>query len=286
MKHLRNYPLKKLTSFKQSGLIKDFFLFDDILILQNWIRSNRHYDIIGNGSNVLFNSDTYQRPLIKLSPNLSEPIIIGSHTVVMPAAYSIFACQKFLVQHELGGLEFASGVPASIGGMAAMNFSCWNHQISDYINKVHVLLPNGEFEWWTKKECQFNYRSSKLLKEKVLVIEVELTLPSISKPNFQEKRTHFLKLRQKQQPLHECCFGSIFKNPQHILSAGQLIERANFKSKQSGNIKISEAHANFMVNLSPGKGAFVDAIHLIKLVESTIYKQNNIHLDREVIVYE
>lgn len=286
MKHYKNFPLKKLTSFKQSGEIKNLFVFNNLSSLQCWLTNNKSFIVIGNGSNVLFNPETFSKPLIKLTSSLTQAQIIDSETIRVPAAFSILECQKFLLKNNLGGLEFSSGVPASIGGMVAMNFSCWQQEMANIVKKVKVLLPNGNIEWWPTKKCQFSYRNSKLLNEKVIIIEVELAVKASRPEELTEKRSHFLKLRQAHQPLNSCCFGSVFKNPSCSVSAGKLIENANLKAQKKGEIMISDFHANFLVNLKPGKGLFQDALDLIKLAEEKVYQETQIRLSKEVVIYD
>ena len=286
MQVFENHPLKKLTSFKQAGTVQNFIVFEDIDELQSWVKNpENEYEIIGNGSNVLMNTHTFKKTLIKMSPNISQAKVVDDHSVLIPGSFSIIDCHKFLSKHSLSALAFSAGVPASIGGMTAMNFSCWDQEMANQVKRVRILNQKGQIEWWSPQECEFDYRHSRILKEKALVIEVELFVNHNESHAFRSECLKYLKLRQAHQPLNTCCFGSIFKNPAKS-PAGYLIEHSQLKNTQKGEIIISNQHANFLVNLSPGEGLFKDAIDLIHLIENTVLQDHQVQLEKEVVIYD
>ena len=284
MKQLFNFPIERVTSFKQSGTLDNLYLVDSLEELQSLLPKLKSFHILGKGSNTLFNTSIQQLPVVKLSPSFGQAKKISQTVVQFPASYSIQACNSFLKRHQLGGLEFAIGVPASIGGMCAMNFSCWEQEVSSHILRVQVAFPNGTTSWLSHKECAFSYRSSRMLKEHLFILNVEIQAVTRCTETHAQHIRHFLKQRHQHHPMKQCSFGSLFKNNAQKLTSGKLIESLGFKNKQAGAIKVSNQHANFLINTKPGMGNFDDTLSLIEQIKTAAKQYYKTELELEVII--
>ena len=137
--------LETVTSFKQAGKLKNHLLFDDVDELRTFIKSKTPFFILGKGSNTIINPESKKQTLIQLSANLI-PHQKNQNTLQLNAGMSITKALSICQKEGLSGLEFAAGVPATIGGMIAMNFGCWGSSVSDYIERVLILNENGDEE--------------------------------------------------------------------------------------------------------------------------------------------
>ena len=281
MKIFYQKPLKRLTSFKQSGHSGQIYEFEDLNTLSSILPLLPEYTILGAGSNILFDTQKPLLPIVKLSPSFGDVQKLNDFSIRLPGGLSIRDALKITAKHQLSGLEFAAGVPASIGGMVAMNFGCWGYEIADYINQVHVMYPNGRSEWISKKICHFQYRRSALLEKKWLCLEIEFCLKKSNQELSQNLIKSFLKKRKDSQPLNLCSFGSVFKNP-IPLTAGKILDQCNAKALNKGCIHVSQKHANFLVNELPGEASFQDALSLIKTLQQKAYHYSKTKLELEV----
>jgi UDP-N-acetylmuramate dehydrogenase len=186
---------------------------------------------------------------------------------------------KLLLTHELTGLEFSAGVPASVGGMIAMNFGCWGQEICDDVLRIKIVTPEGESRWISKDEAQFGYRSSIFQQEPWIITQVQFQLKKAKPEDIKTKQLDNIALRLEKQPLREKTFGSTFKNPEGHF-AGQLIEDAGYKGVPKGAVMFSPRHANFLVN--QGGGTFAAAVELISEVQNSVWEKNKIKLETEV----
>ncbi len=281
MKLFYQKPLKRLTSFKQAGYSGQLYEFEDVDTLSSILPLLPEYTILGAGSNILFDTQKPLLPIIKLSPSFGFVQKQNDTYIRLPGGLSIRDALKITAKHHLSGLEFAAGVPASIGGMIAMNFGCWGYEIADYVNQVHVMYPNGHSEWISKKACHFQYRRSALLDQKWLCLDIEFRLKKSKQALSQDLIKTFLKKRQASQPLNLCSFGSIFKNPTP-LKAGEILDQCDAKSLSKGSISVSQKHANFLVNQMPGEASFQDALSLINTLQKKAYHYAKTKLELEV----
>lgn len=182
-------------------------------------------------------------------------------------------------EHELTGLEFTAGVPASLGGMIAMNFGCWDNEIAERLERVHVFTEEGNSEWVTPPELEMSYRHSNITAKKLTIIEADLSLATSTKSEVEKNIQKNITLRLDKQPLREPSFGSIFKNPSNT-TAGKLIDEAGLKNSTIGAAQISQKHANFMQNT--GTATYEDAYALLKYIQETIKNTTQTHLIPEV----
>ncbi len=221
------------------------------------------YFMIGAASNLLVNNP---KNLAILGDNFNyikndgDYLEVGAKT----PAYKLFEYSK---KNNLGGFEFLCHLPGFMGGITKMNAGMKEYEISQFIDSVNV---DGE---WIKPN--FSYRNSDILGT---IYKIRLK----SSESFSNEKLELFKSMRENQP-KGASFGSIFKNPKGF-SAGALIDKAGLKGKVKGGAKISEIHANFLINFN--KASFNDAIYLIKLAQDEVLKQFGVNLEPEVIILE
>jgi UDP-N-acetylmuramate dehydrogenase len=231
---------------------------------------------IGGGSNIIL-SPNIKRPLVKISPQFL-PISINGNYLTCSAGTPVSLLLKTMQTHGLSGLEFSAGVPATLGGMVAMNFECWGHQISTYIDSVYVFNGN-HCEWIARKDYTVGYRYSSFQDTFMIILAVRLNLNKNDPKAIRAAIFRHLTHRKKYQPLMKPTFGSVFKNPLPK-KAGQLVDELNLKNMQIGGAKISDHHANFFENVCDA--SYYDALSLIELIQNKVYDTYNINLECEV----
>ena len=234
---------------------------------------------IGRGSNLLVSDQGIDGVVIKLGNNLKEMKLVGTQLTV-GAGYSIVALSVLISKKGLSGLEFASGIPGSVGGAVYMNAGAHGSDISKILTEAHILFEDGSLQWLTKDEMEFSYRTSVLQKKRPgIVVEARFQLTEGDKEQIVAVMQKNKDYRKVTQPYDSPCAGSIFRNPlPHF--AGKLVEEVGLKGFQIGGAQISEMHGNFIVNTGSAK-AF-DVLQLIQYVKKTIMEKYNIHTETEV----
>lgn len=278
-----NEPIKKHTTYKLKGKIAKIVYPKDkqnlIKLIKYLKKNNIKHKIIGNGSNLIFTKD-YNGVIIKLN-NLNS-LKIKNNIIKVEAGYSLTKLSLQTAKLSLSGLEFASGIPATIGGAIYMNAGAYNKDMASIIKEVLVLDENLNLKTLTKKDLNFNYRSS-ILKEKNYIC-LEATLELTPKPK--EEILKLIKDRKerriKTQPLNYPSAGSVFRNPKNDFAA-RLIEEAGLKGKNINDAKVSEKHANFIINSGNASGE--DIKKLINYIQNKIKEKYDIELilEQEII---
>ena len=253
-----------------------------ILILQEIKSNNLKYLILGNGSNIILSKSNYDGIIIKLD-RLNE-VVYNDKIVTVGAGYSLIKLAIETIERGLSGLEFAAGIPGCVGSSTAMNAGAYNSDMSKVVKDVKVLTPKLEVQTLTNPELGFEYRDSFLKKHNeyiVLSTTFELSSGDINamKTQIAERRTK----RIASQPLNMPNAGSVFRNPEGMY-AGELIEKLDLKGYTIGGAKVSEKHANFIVNNGGATGK--DIIELINKIQKEVKENYNVSLKLEQIVIE
>ncbi|MFZ0445983.1 MAG: UDP-N-acetylmuramate dehydrogenase [Bacillus sp. (in: firmicutes)] len=234
---------------------------------------------IGRGSNLLVSDQGIEGVVIKLGNNLKDMKLDGTQLTV-GAGYSIVALAVLISKKGLSGLEFASGIPGSVGGAVYMNAGAHGSDISKILTDAHILFEDGSLQWLTNDEMEFSYRTSVLQKKRPgIVVEARFQLTEGDKEQIVAVMQKNKDYRKVTQPYDSPCAGSIFRNPlPHF--AGKLVEEAGLKGFQIGGAQISEMHGNFIVNAGNAKAS--DVLQLIEYVKKTIMEKYNIQMETEV----
>lgn len=272
-----NINLGALTSLKIGGKARYFYLAENIEALRNLLQKLKDYFyLLGNGSNLLIKDKVIRNPVIRLGQGFKGVtsacglLEVGSSTLL---SFLIQYC----VQNDLAGLEGLAGMPATIGGMLASNASSFGVSIFDCLEEVECVDARGDILRIKKNEINYSYRRSSL-RDKIVLKAYFRFLPGKGKV-----RKNVQKITEDRWRLQDFSFpscGSVFKNPSEFVAAGKLIEEAGFKGKERGRIRVSEKHANFILNLGGGK--YKDADYLIKKMKDSVYKREGIILEEEI----
>jgi UDP-N-acetylmuramate dehydrogenase len=276
-------PLSNHTTIKVGGPADVLIEPDSVENLKKTMAIIKKHEVpwraIGRGSNLLVSDEGVEGVVIKIGEGLDE-LHVDGETVTVGGGYSLVRLATLMSKQGLSGLEFAGGIPGSVGGAVYMNAGAHGSDMSQIVKRALILFPDGMMEWLTNEEMQFAYRTSVLqTKRRGICIAAELQLTSGNREEIVAKMRKNKDYRRETQPWDKPCAGSIFRNPLPQY-AGKLIEEAGLKGYTIGGAKISEQHANFIVNT--GKAKAKDVLDLIQFVKKTIYELHGIHLRTEV----
>ena len=277
----KNVPIKHLCSFAHDGILDQLYIAENIQDLQFIIQNKKPYFILGKGSNTLINPQHRFAAVVQLSPTFYQPDF-QDNLHWLGANMSIHQALRYLKEEEVSGLEFSAGIPASIGGMIYMNFSCWNHAISDHIQFVDCLDAKGNRLLLNKKNSRFGYRYSHFQDHPYIILRAGFKFQKSTQQKIENQIQHYLSQRKATHPIHKKTFGSIFKNPIGK-SSGKLLDELKLKDQLIlTNVKLSQQHANFLIN--NGNASFDCVKSSLEKIEKAVLKITGLKLEREVIL--
>ncbi len=283
-----NISLKKYTTYKVGGKAACVVYPKNITMLVKLMkfikRKDIKYKMLGNGSNLIFSDQNFDGILIKLTE--FNDIEIYGNKIKVGAGYSLMKLSRVALKNSLTGLEFAAGIPGTIGGAVFMNAGAYKSDMGYIVQTVKVLTPDFKVVEFENKELNFHYRTSFFKTHKDFIcLEVVLRLKKGDKNKIDEVMKNRLKRRTESQPLNYPSAGSVFRNPKDMF-AGELIEKAGLKGKKIGGAMISEKHANFIVNTGNATGE--DVRKLITYVQKTIKEKYDVDLllEQEYVNWE
>lgn len=277
-----NIPLSKMTTLRIGGVARYVVYPENTLSLQgvmNKLNQNHiPYKVIGKGSNLLCSDEPYDGVIIRLDRHLCNAYFDNEH-LVAEAGCSIIALSYEAMKNELSGLEFASGIPGTVGGVTFMNAGAYKSSMADVIDSVSVYR-DGKIEWIQNADCGFSYRTSIFQKHPDwIILAVKMTLQKGDQKEIRELMDSRRERRMNSQPLDKHSAGSIFRNPEEI-PAWKLIEGAGFRGKRIGDAVVSEKHVNFIVNENHASAK--DFITLVTDVQKAVKDKYDIDLYMEV----
>ena len=280
-KFLENESLAKHTTYKVGGNAKVFVYPKNreklVLLLKELKEKNIKYKILGNGSNTLFSDKEFNGVIINL--DMFNKITYYRNLVKAEAGVNLIKLSYQTIKRGLAGLEFASGIPGTVGGAIYMNAGAYKSDMGYVTKSIEVLTPNLEIITMTNKELNFHYRTSFLQKHNdYICLEATFQLRKNDKELLQEIVEDRKKRRIESQPLEYPSAGSVFRNPENDF-AGRLIEELGYKGYTNGGAKVSEKHANFIVNHNNAKAE--DIKKIIELLQKEVKKKYDIDLKCE-----
>lgn len=278
----RNPLLSKYTTYKVGGKALAIVYpknVDGLIKLLRLLKENDvKYKILGNGSNLLFSDSLFEGIIIKLS-SFNEVEFFGNNKVRVGAGYSLIKLSLLTAKKGLAGLEFASGIPGTVGGAVFMNAGAYKSDMGYVVQKVKVLTPDYKIITLENKELNFHYRSSFLQKHpEYICLEVIIKLKKGDREILNEVINERRERRRESQPLEYPSAGSVFRNPDGGF-AGKMIEDLGLKGYSNGGAKVSEKHANFIINYN--KATSKDIKELIDYVHDAVLKEYNVDLKIE-----
>ena len=280
-KVIENAYMKDYTTYKVGGKVTCIVIPDDeksLLKLLDYIKYySIKYKIIGNGSNVIFNDKGFEGVIIKLD-NFNHLEIKGNK-IIVGAGYMLNKLALRVSRLGFTGMEFATGIPGTVGGAVYMNAGAYKTDMGYIVNKIKVITPDLEIKTMTNKELDFHYRTSFLQKNKdYICLEATISLVKGNPDEIMELIEERKKRRVETQPLEYPSAGSVFRNPEGDF-AGRLIEEIGYKGKSIGGAKVSEKHANFIINNGNATGEEIK--ELITEIKEKVKEKYNIELKVE-----
>ncbi len=284
-----NEPLANHTSFRIGGPA-DALVFPadraDLASLLRQVREQRlNYVVLGAGTNLLVRDGGFRGVVISLRRldmigiTREYRSIGGAYAVVVAeAGASLARLLSFALERGLTGMEFAAGIPGTVGGALCMNAGTARGEIGDVVDSVTLLSPAGDEVLRHRDEMAFGYRSSQVPAGH-LVLEAKLVLREGEKDRIRDQVKESIGKRKERQPLDLPNAGSMFKNPLDE-AAGKLIESAGLKGLTVGRAQVSEKHANFIVNLGNARAA--DVLKLMDLIKERVLEVHKVRLEPEI----
>jgi len=278
-----NVSLKKFSTFKIGGEAEFFFIASKKDDLIKSIRLARNFKlpffILGNGSNLLISDRGFKGLVIKLE---DRDYRSKGNKIYAKAGISLGQLVTVALKNNLMGLEWAVGIPGTLGGAIYGNAGAFGKSMSNIIQEVEIYdIKSRKIKALKNKDCKFDYRESIFKNNKnLIIISAKLRLKKGNKEKIKQKMEAYLNHRIETQPLNFPSIGSIFKNPKGKFAA-EMIEKCGLKGEKIGGVKISEKHANFIIN--PGKGRARDVVKLINLIKEKVRKKFRVNLKEEIL---
>jgi len=278
-------PLSKHTTFKIGGVADTYVKVTSLsklsTILKECRESDIDYMVIGNGSNILASDDGYRGVVIRLDGDFRKIALVDDDTVYCGAGATLAALCKFALNNGLSGLEFAYGIPGSLGGAVFMNAGAYGGEMKNVVYSVNHLTKNGEAGRTERDDLQFGYRTSIYRKNNAVITGATLKLRKDNPEDIRARMDDYLGRRSSKQPLDYPSAGSVFKRPEGAY-AGVLIEQCGLKGHSHGGAQVSEKHAGFIINKANANAN--DVKSLIREVQTKVYDETGYSLECELII--
>lgn len=278
-------PMSKHTSFKIGGNADVYIKVNNLsklsTILKECQASDVDYMILGNGSNLLVSDDGIRGVVIRLDGDFRKITLLDDTTIFCGAGATLAYLCKFALNCGLSGLEFAWGIPGTVGGAVFMNAGAYDGEMKDVVHSVSHISPSGEIGRTEKENMNFGYRTSVYRSNNMIITGVTLKLKKGNPDEIRAKMDDYMSRRSTKQPLEYPSAGSVFKRPEGNF-AGALIEQCGLKGKTFGGAQVSEKHAGFIINKSNATAK--DVRDLIGEIQKTVSDKTGYNLECELII--
>lgn len=280
---LRREPMSRHTTFRAGGPAELFLEIKSASELQKLLtffyESGTKYFVVGNGSNLLVDDSGYDGAIIHIAGGFCG-IRVAEEKITAEAGTLLGRAASAALEHSLTGLEFAFGIPGSVGGGAVMNAGAYDGEMSGVVSLVKGFAANGKEVVFENKDLEFGYRNSILKREKIVVTEVEFKLSGGMRKEISAKMADFTERRRTKQPLEYPSAGSAFKRPEGHF-AGKLIMDAGLRGLRVGGAQVSEKHCGFIINR--GGATAADIRQLMEKVQETVKERFDVDLEPEIV---
>ncbi|SCH00626.1 UDP-N-acetylenolpyruvoylglucosamine reductase [uncultured Ruminococcus sp.] len=283
IEYKENISLSQYTSFKIGGPCPLMLLPHTVQEVEQAVVSckqeNVPYLILGNGSNMLVSDDGYDGAVIWFHHNFSEIYLENETTVYAQAGVSLAGLCVFAQKHGLSGLEFAYGIPATVGGAVYMNAGAYGGEMKDAVSYADYVDETGKLCRKYLTELDFSYRYSFFTNTANVIVGAGFSLRPEEPEKIRTAMDDFYTRRKSKQPLEYPSAGSTFKRPQGAYAA-QLIEDCGLKGRTVGGAQVSEKHSGFVINR--GGATCADVLELIHIIQETVKEKTGFTLECEV----
>ena len=279
---LMEEPMKKHTTFRLGGPADFFLCPSDVNQIPEIIHICREegipWFVLGNGSNLLVSDQGYRGVVIQIYKNMNQITVEGTRIYAQAGAL-LSAVSKKAMEAGLTGMEFASGIPGTLGGAAVMNAGAYGGEMKDILVSVTVLTDEGEQKVLKAEELNLGYRTSIIKERGDIVLDGVLQLQAGNRDAIKTRMEELKVQRVTKQPLEYPSAGSTFKRPEGYF-AGKLIEDAGLRGYRVGGAQVSEKHCGFVINTGDAKTS--DVVQLIHNVQNIIWNKFKVKLEPEV----
>lgn len=284
MKRKEQEPMHHHTTWRIGGPVDLMLQPETIDELQEALKEakaiGKPYYIIGAGSNLLVADEGLRATVISLGGNLCRWSVSGNR-ITAEAGLPLPVLARKAARAGLSGLEFAAGIPGSVGGAVVMNAGAYQSQMSNVIQEVLCCDKDGNLVLLDNAACGFSYRSSRFKQDRALIVlSVTIALQPGDAESIEKKMGHYTAMRIEKQPTSYPNAGSVFKNPPGD-AAGRLIEQIGAKGWRQGDAMVSDKHANFIVNT--GVATCHDVLQLIARIKQAVLQETGILLEEEIL---
>ena len=275
-------PMSSHCTFRAGGTAKYYVIPDEYKkvrdVLRLCVEENIPYYVIGNGSNLLVQDDGFDGVIIEIDSALAK-IEINGNEIVAKAGAKLSKIAVKALNESLTGFEFAHGIPGNLGGAVTMNAGAYGGEMKDVLKWVKVLDNNGEMKTLKAEELELGYRTSIIVKEKMIVLEACIELHEGNRDEIEMHMKELMAKRKEKQPLEYPSAGSTFKRPEGYF-AGKLIQDAGLKGYRVGGAMVSEKHSGFVIN--KGNATAADVMELIRQVTAKVKEDTGVTMEPEV----
>lgn len=280
---IKDAPMKKYTSFKCGGNASVLVIPDCVDSLKKIIdfcnSKNIKPLIIGNGSNLLVTDNGINGVVIKIGSDISKIELLDETTIRCEAGASLKSLCMFALENSLSGLEFAYGIPGTLGGAVYMNAGAYGGEMKDVLFSTTHIDLDGNIGELFQEDLNLRYRGSAYTDNNYTIVSAVMKLKKADKKDIKEAMDDKLQRRKDKQPLEYGSAGSTFKRPTGYF-AGALIEQSGLKGYTVGGAQVSEKHAGFVINKN--NATATDVINLIRDVQKIVFEKHGVMLETEV----
>jgi UDP-N-acetylmuramate dehydrogenase len=275
-------PMSRHTSFRIGGPADVFVRPETVKSAVDVINACRENNIpalvIGNGTNLIVRDGGIRAAVIQLADNVSGYEVTGE-VISAEAGVLISRLSRTALEHGLSGLEFAEGIPGTLGGAVTMNAGAYDGEMSMVVSRTEYLRPDGSICVLDNEQHRFGKRSSIIQTDGGIVLKTAVRLRKGDKKEIKEKMDDFNARRHEKQPLDSPSAGSIFKRPEGYY-AGKLVQDCGLRGYRCGGAEVSALHCGFIVNT--GNASARDVISLIEYIRDAVYRKFGVMLETEV----
>ena len=283
-----DYDLKKKNWFNIGGKTKIYYKADNLKELIKFLKKIDNKEkifVLGGGSNTLITDKTYDGVVIKLSSAFNNISLLSNDIIIAGSAVSDRILSEFAMDNSLGGFEFLSCIPGTVGGGIKMNAGCFGREFKDILVSIQAINKLGKVITISAKDMNFEYRNSRL-SDDLIFLSASLKGYKKNSDLIKNEMKELKEKKENSQPTRIKTSGSTFKNPvdQSDKKVWQLIKRSVSLKKSFGDACISEKHCNFFVN--KGNAKFEDMKKLIDFVSRSVFKETGVKLEKEIKILE
>ncbi len=281
-----DYDLKKINWFNIGGKSKIFFKpenFEELIEFLKTYKSRGKIFVIGAGSNVLISDKLYNGVVIKLGKNFSKLSLLDETTIIAGSSATDKQVSEFAKENNIGGFEFLSCIPGSIGGAIRMNTGCFDHEIKDSLISVQAVTFDGQVVSILKKDIIFNYRECNLPKN-MIFLSATLKGKKKTKQLIQKEIITLKEKKEISQPTKIKTGGSTFKNPKNQTNkkVWELIKSSISLNTEFGDASISKKHCNFLINKN--NASYDDMLKLIQYIKKEVEIKTGVKIELELVL--